>query len=407
MEIRPRERWPFVAVTGALFTLMMSTNLPAGLYTLYRARFGFGSLTLTLVFATSAVVLIPSLIVCGQLSDRFGRPRVLLGGLTVMIVALVLLALARDTWWLFLARGLQGLAIGASTGTATAALAELEPSGDHGRAAIAALAGTAGGSAAGPILAGTLAQYAPWPRVLCYLIGITLAVAATVVIARIPGAGSRGGRWRPQPPNVPRGTRAAFARAGLTVAVAWGVGGLYVSVVPTYAAELLRTGNLAVVATVASTMLAAACAVQLVCLRTPLGEIPAQIIGLGALAASCVALILAAPAHSMAVLLTAALLGGAGLGLGFYGAQTQINRIAPADRRGEVTAAFVVCLYLGVTVVAVSVGLLSAEVSFDAAVAVVGAVTAATAVAAAVAHAVAGRRAAPPRLAAVLDSPPG
>jgi MFS family permease len=134
-------------------------------------------------------------------------------------------------------------------------------------------------------------------------------------------------------------------------------------------------------------MLAAACAVQLVCLRAPLGEVPAQIIGLCALAASCAALVLAAPSHSMTVLMVAALLGGAGLGLGFYGAQTQINRIAPADRRGEVTAAFVVCLYMGVTVVAVSVGLLSAGVSFNAAVAIVGVTTATTAIATAIAHA--------------------
>jgi MFS family permease len=36
---------------------------------------------LTLIFATYVVVLVPSLILCGRLSDRFGRRPVVVAGL--------------------------------------------------------------------------------------------------------------------------------------------------------------------------------------------------------------------------------------------------------------------------------------------------------------------------------------
>ena len=47
----------------------------------YEREFGFSSAVLTLVFATYALVLAPSLLVFGQLSDRLGRRRVMAAGL--------------------------------------------------------------------------------------------------------------------------------------------------------------------------------------------------------------------------------------------------------------------------------------------------------------------------------------
>jgi len=82
--------------------------------------------------------------------------------------------------------------------------------------------------------------------------------------------------------------------------------------------------------------------------------------------------------------LAAAVLAGSGLGFGYFGAQAEINQLAPGDRRGEVTAAFIACVYLGVSVTAISTGLLADATSLFAAVATAGsviAVLAATAIA--------------------------
>ena len=47
---------PFLIVAGALFVLLAASNMPTPLYAVYRARFGFSSAMLTLIFATYAVV---------------------------------------------------------------------------------------------------------------------------------------------------------------------------------------------------------------------------------------------------------------------------------------------------------------------------------------------------------------
>ena len=102
----------------ALFVLVAGANLATPLYAVYRDRFGFSSVVLTLVFATYQLVLCPSLIVFGQLSDRIGRRPVVAGGLAVAMVGLALFALAATTAWLFAARAVQGLAVGAASGAA-------------------------------------------------------------------------------------------------------------------------------------------------------------------------------------------------------------------------------------------------------------------------------------------------
>ncbi len=112
---------------------MAGSNLATPLYAVYERRFGFSSAVLTVVFATYALVLAPSLLVFGQLSDRLGRRRVISAGLATATVGLALFALAAGLGWLFAARAVQGLAVGMISGAAAAALVELDPS--AGRAA--------------------------------------------------------------------------------------------------------------------------------------------------------------------------------------------------------------------------------------------------------------------------------
>jgi predicted MFS family arabinose efflux permease len=89
--------------------------------------------------------------------------------------------------------------------------------------------------------------------------------------------------------------------------------------------------------------------------------------------------VLAFPLHSLAALFASALLGGAGHGLAFLGAQAEINELAPIERRGEVTAAFISCIYFGVAASAIGVGLLSTTLSLRAAVTIFAVVVGATA----------------------------
>ncbi len=74
-----------------------------------------------------------------------------------------------------------------------------------------------------------------------------MGLCATMIVAlRIAPESAQGGEggWRIQHPRVPREIRADFARVVLTAAAAWAVGaGLFLSVIPSYAPDLLKTEN--------------------------------------------------------------------------------------------------------------------------------------------------------------------
>jgi MFS family permease len=372
----PSRSAAFVIVALALFVLLLDGNLPTPLYAVYREEFGFSGTTLTLIFAVYAIALVPSLLVFGQLSDRVGRVPVIVGALAVAALGLVLLAVAHSTFELLLARAVQGIALGAAVGTVPAALVELHPGGDHSRAAIGAVLGQSGGSAAGPLLAGALAQWAPAPRQLSYLVGLALTIVAAAAVLMVREPRGETGEWHIQRPSVPPEIRAAFVRAGMTCGACWAVGALFLSVVPSYASKLLDTSNLALLGAISATMLAMACLAQVACLRGSLTPRRAQPLGLVLLIAGIGALIAAFPLHTLVLVLAAALLAGSGLGFGYFGSQAEINDLAPDERRGEVTAAFITFVYASVSVTVIATGLMSDALSLSAAVAITGATVA-------------------------------
>jgi MFS family permease len=351
---------------------MAGANLATPLYAVYAKQFGFSSLVLTSVFATYAFVLVPALVLFGRLSDRFGRRPIIVAGLVVACAALVLFAFATSVAWLYAARALQGLAVGMISGAATAALVELDPEANRRRAALLAGLAQAGGSALGPLAAGVLAEWAPSPLRLCYFVGLGLTVAAAVALLILLGEPEQGREpWRIQRPRVPAEIRARFARVGLTAATAWAVVALYLSIVPSYASGLLHTHDLALLATVAAVALLTSFAAQVVSQRWRPSLQASQAVGLAAIALGLVVLVVASPLHSLALLVAGGLVTGAGHGVAFLNAQEELNHIAPAEHRGEVTAAFIGCIYALVATSVITAGLLALGASLAHAVAAV------------------------------------
>ncbi|MCP2234656.1 MFS transporter [Prauserella halophila] len=360
-------RLPFLttpASTGAyvLVVLTFGAYLPSTLYPAYQQTFGIDDLTMTVVYATFALVSAPALLLFGQATDALGARPVLRGALIVAAAGSACFVFATDTTWLLVGRGAQGLALGAATAAASA-LTSL-----HGgrRIAPAALAGIAfvGGTAAGPVVGGLLAQYAPAPETLPFVLHLGLVAIGWRRVAGLGGSApgmavavGTSGRagWRPTRPAIPRGMRRVFASAAAAGFVAWTVAGLFLAIIPTL---LDRAGQTDPAVTGAILGLVLVCSVATQPLVGRVRDRRAQVLGLAALLTS-LALLAITAGGSTVVTLVAAVIAGAGHGLAYGGASAAVDAVAPVARKGAITGALHVAFYLGSGAPAVVVGLIT------------------------------------------------
>ncbi len=356
-----------------LVVLTAGAYLPSPLYPGYQEAFGSSDLVMTLIYATFALVSAPALLLFGSAADAVGPRSVLRISLLLAAVGSTCLAFASGAGWLLAARAAQGVALGAVTGAASALIS----TGDRrrGRAA-GVLTSTAfvAGTAAGPIAAGVLAEYAPAPHLLPFLLHLALLWFGWRRVSALPSPSGARMRWcRPTRPHVPAGMRGPFTTAALTGFLAWTVAGLFLSVIPTLLDRAEQT-NLAVVGGVLGAVLAFSVFAQP--LVPLLGVRRAQLAGLAALFVSLVLLALTT-GGSAAVTLLAAVIAGVGHGLAYGGAAAVVETIAPFGQRGAITGALYLAFYLGAGCPAVAIGLLTLGSSLATAMVLVSASAAA------------------------------
>src|SRR5262249_11187438 len=151
-------------------------NTPLPLFTIYQAKWQFSTGMLTVIYGVYTVGVVAAVLLFGPLSDSLGRKRVLLPAITVMAGGLILGLIAPNVPILIVSRILQGLAIGTGVTTAVAALGDLRPGNDHAFVALVTTVATVIGLAGGPLVAGMLAEFGPWPTELPYLVSLALTV---------------------------------------------------------------------------------------------------------------------------------------------------------------------------------------------------------------------------------------
>jgi MFS family permease len=347
----------FGLVAGIVVLALFASATPSPLYADYAADWGFSTPVLTAVYGVYAFGVLATLLLIGRLSDEIGRRPVLIGALSVLLVAIVLFMTARSVEWLFAARGLQGLATGAALAAAGAAMLDLHPRGDAVQTGLVNGVGSALGIGAGAAVSSLLVQEAPDPRVTPFLLVFVLFVAALAgtLGLREPVARMSALRVRPQWPSVPRSIRPEFALASMGVISSWSIGGLYLALSPSLAAQLFEThshlaGGAAVLALAGPGGLS-----QLVFHRLA----PRAAMGWGSLtlAAGMTATVLTLSTGSPALFLAASTITGVGFGVAFMGAIRLISTVAPVDQRASVMSAFYVVAYLSLSVPTLIAGL--------------------------------------------------
>src|SRR3954468_10498358 len=177
----------FWGVAFAFAVVMAFSTVPSPLYGLMEQRDGFGSLTVTLVYAVYAVGVLVSLVFLGHLSDTRGRRRLLVPALVVALLSAAIFLLWRDLPGLFAARIVNGLAVGIVAATATAYLTELHavhrPGTDGRRAEAVAITANLGGLGLGALVAGALAQWVAHPLTLPFAVFVVVLLVALALVA--------------------------------------------------------------------------------------------------------------------------------------------------------------------------------------------------------------------------------
>lgn len=352
--------WAGIALVGAAFAItMLGTTLPTPLYPRYAARFDFGELITTVIYAVYAVGVITGLVLFGHWSDQLGRRPMLFAGLILSGLSAVCFLLPAAVGWLYAGRMLSGLSAGIFTGTATATMVDLAPESGRSRAGLVAAAANMGGLGLGPLLAGVLSQYAPHPLQLCFvvdLIVIVLGIGCVLLVADpVEPVDER--RLAPRALEVPESIRAIFTRAAIAGFAGFAVLGLFTSVSPAFLGKVLHHGNAALVGAVVLCAFAASVVGQTVTAR--LGTDRALKSGCLALIAGMAIVAVSLVAHSLALLVVGALVAGGGHGMSFRAGLSSVAEASPADQRGTVTSTFFVVLYVGISIPVIGVGALA------------------------------------------------
>lgn len=348
------------AASALIAVLFMGSTLVTPLYAIYAERFGFSKLVLTLIYAVYVVGNLAALFVFGRASDTFGRRRTALPAIGVALVSTLAFLFARATAWLFVARALSGLAIGVATAAGTAWLAELEPEARRARAALIATSANFIGIAVGPLLAGLLAEYAPAPLRLSYVVYLLLVIAVGIVvaIAREPDA-ERSGQWSLRPRiGIAKSIRKAFVAPAITAFCTFGFIGFYAALAPSLIGERLHRTSHALGGAVVFELFLVAALTNLA--TRGLSSRTAMLAGLAVQLPALGLLVAADRLASLPLLLAATAIAGISAALGYRGSLETVNALAPPDRRGETVASYMIACFVGNSLPVIGVALLAA-----------------------------------------------
>jgi MFS family permease len=350
-----------VAVAAMIAVLFAGSTLLTPLYIIYKQQFGFSGITLTLIYATYVVGNLGALLLFGRLSDQIGRRFTTLPALGVAAVSTIIFLFSEGTGALFWGRALSGLGIGLAVGAGNAWLAELV-SPDKARATIIATGTNFLGLAFGPLMAGLLAEYAPWPLHLSFVVYLAAIAVVAGMIWRTEETVAQPARRLGDISLRPRiGMPAAIRRKFIAPAVA-GFGamalvGFFAALAPSILAQELNVPSHAAAGAIVFE-LAIICAVT-VLLTHYIPSRAAMQWGLGMMVPSVGLMVASQLLASTTVMIVATVVCGVSAALGYRGSLQVINKIALEDRRAEVTSSYFVCCFVGNALPVIGVGVIS------------------------------------------------
>jgi len=337
----------FWLVAATVTVFLAAGSAPSPLYVVYQQEWDFGALTLTMVFAAYAAVLLVTLLVVGGLSDFVGRRPVILTAIVLEIVSLVFFLVADSVTDLVIGRGMQGLATGIGLGALSAGIADFAPPTRPSLGAGLNVASPTFGLAVGALMSGLLVQYAPMPTTLVYAV---LAVAllalgiATVLVLPRPTQRRPGALASLRPAaSVPPNARREFRNAAPVLVATWSIGGLVLSLGASLAQGVFGVTN-HVIGGIVVTAMAGAASVSAFAVRNRPARttMPAAA---GILATGMATVLVSVGTERVVLFFMGLVITGVGFGSGFVSALGSVAQKARPHERAELMAAMFVPSY--------------------------------------------------------------
>ncbi|GAA5135094.1 MFS transporter [Pseudonocardia adelaidensis] len=342
---------PHTRAAAALFAIGYGANQFSSLMVMYREQAHYSAVTVAAFFGVYAAGLVPGLLLGGPASDRWGRRRLLLPALVVSVPASGVLALggvpAVSEPALYTGRFAFGVVTGIAMAVGTSWVKELsqapwDPDADAGAGARRAAIALSAGFGAGPLVAGLLAQWAPLPMELPYLVHVVLTLAVVAAVVGVPETRPAGAFRSGLRVHLPRRFRRVVAPMAPW---AFGAPALSFAVQPAALGSRLAGFGLVYATLLTTVTLGVGVVVQSWARR--LSPVTGSRLGLAALVAGLLVAACAAALGSPVLAVPASAVIGAAYGLMLVAGLLEVQRMAEPAQLGGLTAVYYAVTYVG------------------------------------------------------------
>lgn len=350
----------FLVAAAAGAATLTAASAPSPLYPVYERLWDFSPFVLTVIFAAYVVALLLALLTVGSLSDTVGRRPVTVAALVLLAVGMVVFSVADGVGGLLAARIIQGIAVGAASGTITAMILDAAPTPKTGGIVSSAVSPL--GIVVGAVLAGALVEFAPLPRQLVFwtLAALDLLIAALVCF--IPEQTSRERRsWgavarslRPSA-GLPEAARPVFFSLIPSLVATWALAGLHLSLGSSVLGTVFDLRSHFAVGMILGVFFAAGAIGTVVS-----AELPAPVqewFGHAALASGVLVTILGLSTTALPLYVIGSAVAGLGFGSAIRFAVNALGEASPTAHRGQVFATMYVLSYIAFSIPALVAGL--------------------------------------------------
>jgi MFS family permease len=349
----------FAGISAAMVAVLVAAGSPTPLLPVYEKAWGFAPWLLTLAFGVYALALLVTILVIGSLSDHIGRRPLMIGALTVDLVAMLVFLFSPSIGWLIVARIVQGIATGAASSALSAAVVELAP--ERRKKLGAQMTGMAplAGLGIGALFAGVLAQFVSGAAVTVWLVLVVIMALGTIFAVFTPETSTRKqGALASLIPrvSVPARVRARYVSTLPGTVSAFMTMALFLGLVPIVLASVFAVGSPIVGALAAFVTFGLGTVVSAV--TSAVRPHRLRLLGAAAMAIGAVLFIGSVATGLLPLVWAAAVFGGAGLGASFSGTtRGLVPQVRPHERAGLFAAIYLVA-YLAMGVSAIVAGAL-------------------------------------------------